>query len=172
MQFLKIWLLCIVSAIIYGIIHDQVTARVCVEYFTVGHPPVFPTQSPTLLALGWGVIATWWVGAFLGLALAVSARAGQQARRTASELIKPIAILLAIMAVSALLSGIVGYRAASTGRVALLDFGLLPHDTAVRFMADYWAHSASYAVGFLGGIVLCIWVIIGRSRNKMAVAAH
>jgi hypothetical protein len=56
---LKIILLCIVAAIVYGILHDQVTARVCVEYFTIGHPPIFHTDDPTLLALGWGVIATW-----------------------------------------------------------------------------------------------------------------
>jgi hypothetical protein len=33
--------------VVYGIVHDQVTARVCVEYFTVGHPPVFQTNSDT-----------------------------------------------------------------------------------------------------------------------------
>ena len=38
---LKIVVLCIVAAIVYGILHDQVTARVCVEYFTIGHPPIF-----------------------------------------------------------------------------------------------------------------------------------
>ena len=67
MESLKIVLLCILSAILYGILQDQVTARVCVEYFTIGHPPVFNTESPTLLALGWGVIATWWVGLLLGI---------------------------------------------------------------------------------------------------------
>jgi hypothetical protein len=56
---IAIVVLCIASAVIYGILHDQVTARFCVEYFTVGHPPVFDTTSPTLLGVGWGVIATW-----------------------------------------------------------------------------------------------------------------
>jgi hypothetical protein len=41
------------------------------------HPPVFATQSPTLLAFRWGVIATWWVGLFPGLFLALAARAGR-----------------------------------------------------------------------------------------------
>src|SRR3954451_19765307 len=62
MQALAIVLLSILAAVLYGIVHDQVTARICVEYFTIGHPPVFDTESPTLLGLGWGVIATWWVG--------------------------------------------------------------------------------------------------------------
>jgi hypothetical protein len=54
-EHLKIILACVAAAIIYGILHDQITARVCVEYFTIFHPPVFATQSPTLLAFGWGV---------------------------------------------------------------------------------------------------------------------
>ena len=66
MQFMAIVVLCIVSSVVYGIVHDQITARICVEYFTIGHPPVFETDDPTLLGLGWGVIATWWVGAGLG----------------------------------------------------------------------------------------------------------
>lgn len=73
MQFLLIVILCIGSAVCYGIAHDQITARVCVEYFTIGHPPVFDTNSPTLPGLGWGVLATWWVGAISGIPLAVAA---------------------------------------------------------------------------------------------------
>jgi hypothetical protein len=54
MQFLAIVLISIVAAISYGILHDQITARVCVEYFTMGHAPIFGTDDPTLLGLGWG----------------------------------------------------------------------------------------------------------------------
>jgi hypothetical protein len=55
MQSLAIVGLCGLSAVTYGIVHDQITARVCVEYFTIGHPPVFDTNSPTLLGLGWAL---------------------------------------------------------------------------------------------------------------------
>jgi len=51
MEAAKIVLLSMASAITYGIIHDQVTARICVEYFTIGHPPIFGTEDPTLLVL-------------------------------------------------------------------------------------------------------------------------
>jgi hypothetical protein len=67
MEAIKIVGLCIVAGAIYGVLHDQVTAHVCLEYFTVFHPTIFHTQSPTLLALGWGVLATWWVSLFLSL---------------------------------------------------------------------------------------------------------
>src|SRR6516164_1800000 len=119
MEFLKVWLLCIFAAVLYGILHDQVTARVCVEYFTIGHPPVFNTTSPTLLALGWGVIATWWMGAFLGLILALAARLGSPPRLNADDLIKPVLGLLLVMAVSALGAGVIGYVLARSGRVSL-----------------------------------------------------
>ena len=76
MEGVAIVLLAIVSAVVYGVVHDQVTARVCIEYFTIGHPPIFPTESPTLLGLGWGVVATWWAGLLLGVPLALAARPG------------------------------------------------------------------------------------------------
>src|SRR5438046_4370100 len=98
MQSIGIVLMCIVTAVAYGIAHDQVTARVCVEYFTVGHPPIFRTEDPTLLGLGWGVIATWWVGVLLGVPLAIFARAGTRPKRSARSLVRPLAWLLVVKA--------------------------------------------------------------------------
>ena len=71
MKSVEIILLCVVSAVIYGVCHDQVTARVCVEYFTVGHPPIFtpiefqlrnlPLASVDIL-IAWGTIVWMVVG--------------------------------------------------------------------------------------------------------------
>ena len=55
--------LCVAAAVVYGLVHDQVTVRLSLEYFTVLHPHVVDTDSPTVLALVWGVIASWWMGA-------------------------------------------------------------------------------------------------------------
>src|SRR5262245_58028888 len=94
LQFPAIVLLGVFAAVLYGILHDQVTARVCVEYFTIGHPPYFNTDSPTLLALGWGFLATWWVGLPLGILLAVAAREGKRPKRDVQTLFRPVLILL------------------------------------------------------------------------------
>lgn len=166
MESLKIILTCIAAAILYGIIHDQITARVCVEYFTVFHPPVFPTDSPTLLAFGWGVIATWWVGAFLGLFLAVSARSGSRPQLTHRELLKPIGVLLVVMAISAFFAGLLGYF---WGEVPPYMADAMKPDLRRRFLADWWAHSASYLTGFLGGIVLCI---LTYRRRRTILTKH
>jgi hypothetical protein len=155
MESLKIVLVCVGAAILYGIVHDQFTARIFVEYFTVFHPPVFPTQSPTLLGIGWGIIATWWVGAILGILLAVAVRAGSRPKLRVGVLINPISKLLVVMAGSACLFGLTGYlltRWAMIAPPAWVVSGVAPSDRA-RFMADSWAHNASYAVGFIGGIV-------------------
>jgi hypothetical protein len=157
MESFKIAITCILAGILYGIVHDQFTARICVEYFTIFHPPVFHTQSPTLLGLGWGVIATWWVGAFFAIPMILAARAGSRPVLMASELSRPIALLLAFMAASAVLFGVAGYVLARTGvlNTEWLSFTASPA-LRYRFMADWWAHSASYASAFLGGIVLCV----------------
>jgi hypothetical protein len=165
MKPLSIVALCICSVLIYGIIHDQITARICVEYFTIGHPPVFNTDSPTLLGLGWGVIATWWVGLIIGVPLAMVARLGSRPKRTATSLIRPLAILLIIMACFAALSGTIGYVLARKHLVALAEpmAFAVPFEKHVTFIADLWSHLASYIVRFVGGIVLI--VIAWKSRQ-------
>lgn len=169
MQFLKIVALCIVAAIVYGMIHDQVTAHLCVEYFSVFHPPVFATNSPTLLALGWGVIATWWVGLFLGVLLAIAARVGSRPKLAAADLAKPIVILLLVMAASAIVCGFAGYAMAKQGMIfppAWVAARLNPSAHA-RFMADWWAHSASYAVGLIGGLIVCVLQYRKRGDGRL-----
>src|ERR1700728_3733125 len=109
METLKIIAMCLLAGALYGGLHDQLTARVCLEYFTVFHPDVFHTQSPTLLALGWGVLATWWVSVMLGILLAIASRAGSRPKLVSRELIPLLARLLAVMAMCALSAGIAGY---------------------------------------------------------------
>jgi hypothetical protein len=166
MESLKIVLLCIVSAMLYGILHDQVTTRICVEYFTIGHPPIFQTEEPTILAIGWGILATWWVGALLSFLAAPACRLGAWPKLDAAQLIRPITVLLIVMFCSSLLAGIAGYFAAKAGIIRL--FGSLAYRVSVAkhdaFLADLWAHNAAYGVGALGGVVVCVRAVLQRRR--------
>ncbi|MGD9127626.1 MAG: hypothetical protein PVH19_09630 [Planctomycetia bacterium] len=170
MPSLKIILLCIFSAIVYGILHDQVTARVCVEYFTVAHAPIFGTESPTLLAFGWGVLATWWVGLILGIAAAVVCRVGRWPKVEAVSLVRPIAGLLIVIAVASLLAGITGYQLAKDSHMVLPEpyASLISEDRHWLFYADSLAHAAAYLVGALGGVGLCVRVV-GERRRMSAI---
>src|SRR4051812_15227154 len=120
MQFFAIVAMCVVAAVVYVVLHDQVTARICVEYFTIGHAPVFRTDDPTLLGLGWGVLATWWVGMMLGVPLAAVARFGRWPNRSAVSLIKPLVLLMLASAACAVVGGLVGAMLARAGVVGLV----------------------------------------------------
>jgi hypothetical protein len=159
MESLKILLLSVGAAVLYGILQDQVTARVCVEYFTVGHPPVFPTTDPTALAFGWGVIATWWVGVLLGVPLLLLARVGSRPKMTARGLLKPVLVLLGCVGLFALIAGVIGFAVATAGWVGLPESlaQRVPPEKHVAFLADAFAHEAAYDVGFLGGVILWAW---------------
>ena len=51
MQLLSIVQMCVFAAVGYGIVHDQITARVCVEDLSIGHSPVFGSDAPTQFGL-------------------------------------------------------------------------------------------------------------------------
>ncbi|TWU32668.1 hypothetical protein Q31b_58260 [Novipirellula aureliae] len=172
MQWLAIVILSILACITYGIIHDQITARICVEYFTIGHPRIVPTEDPTILGIVWGIVATWWVGAILGVPLATVARIGSRPKKTVGSLIRPMGILFACSAIFALLAGVIGYVAASMEWVWLVGpiAENVPQEKHISFLVDLWAHSASYLGGFVGGIILMIWV--GRSRWRAATQSE
>jgi len=163
---LSIILLSIAAAVTYGILHDQITARICVEYFTIGHPPVFGTDDPTLLGFGWGVLATWWVGLILAILLALAARIGSRPKLGARQLVRPLAMMLLIVGAFATLAGFVGHAVAMHGWVVLLEpmASILPPERHVPFITDLWIHLASYGGAFIGGIVLCILAFHRRKR--------
>lgn len=172
MEALRIVLGCVLAATGYGILHDQVTARVCVEYFTIGHPDLFRTESPTLLAFGWGIVATWWAGLCLGVLLALAARAGRMPRLGMADLVPSILRLLGVMAASALVSGTCGYLAARAGWISLAEnlALIVPPERHAVFLADGCAHLASYVTGFGGGLV--IFVLVCSRRGRMLVEAR
>lgn len=169
LQALAIVVLSVMAAITYGILLDQVTARACIEYFTIGHPPIFkvPVEDPTLLAIAWGVIATWWMGLGLGMALAIAAQAGSRPKRSAGSLVRPIAKLLMFMAIMAVTFGLLGYFAASQGWVTLAGplGSRVPKEQHIVFLADLWAHLASYFFGAVGGM----FVIVQTWRSRRVV---
>jgi hypothetical protein len=166
MKWLQIVLLCILAAVLFGVIHDQVTARICVEYFTIGHRDI-GTDNPTIIGLYWGVIATWWVGAGLGILLATAARAGNWPKREPVTLFRPLIILMSVAGALAVVAGFAGWIAASNEWVFLVEpiASRVPQDRHVPFLTDLWMHLASYAVAGLGGITLMVLVLLGRQRE-------
>ena len=158
--------LSIAFCIVYGVVLDQITARICVEYFTIGHPIIIRTYDPTQLGIVWGIVATWWVGLLLGIPLSFAPQYVPAPKRNARQLVRPMLILMMFCGLSASLLGGIGFIAASNGWVFLIgDFNeKVPVDRHIYFIADLWAHCASYFFGLGGGI--CLIVMTWRSRRS------
>ena len=182
-EFWKIVGLCVLASVIYGVVHDQITARICIEYFTVFHPTIVDSEDPTVIGLVWGVVATWWMGLFLGVLVGLACVIGQWPALRARRLVGPLLILLAGMALSALLAGVVGWQVGEPlARMAIqvgppeardrdprlpnpqMPTPWIPRANAKAFAADLAAHNASYFVGFWGGIGLGVYAVLKRRK--------
>jgi hypothetical protein len=165
METFKIILLSVIAAVCYGILHDQITARISVEYFTIGHPIIIETTDPTTLGLLWGVLATWWAGLLVGIMFAIAAQAGTKPKRNARSLVRPILIVMVVMAVCAAGAGFVGWGATENNAFALPQqiARLVPRDRHIAFATAMWAHNASYLMGFVGATIAAL--VVARSRR-------
>lgn len=164
-QFLAIIAMCVAAAVTYGIIHDQITIRICVEYFTIGHPRIIDSSSPTLIALAWGVVATWWVGLGLGILVAVAARVGRWPKLEPRVLVVPLALVLLFAAVMALIAGEIGPDLYVPYRVSGLSSKI--GEAAYKpYLTCRCAHTASYNAGAIGGVTMAAWIVYCRWRRR------
>jgi len=160
--------LCVLAAVAYGIIHDEFTAHLCVEYFTVAHPHLFSTQSAELLGVAWGITGTWWLGLLLGIVMAhVSTVDSGSPKLTASFLAGRIALIVVVTAFSAIVSGITVYYIALSSHMILPDPNV-PTEKHTVFYAVWAAHLASYfaAISMSLLVVLNVWSIRMRTVVK------
>lgn len=156
--------LCILGSVLYGIAHDMVTAHVAVEYFTVWHPHIVDSESPVVMALVWGVLATWWMGAFFGGMLSIAARAGELPKLVWRDFVSPLSLTLVGAWLLAMLIGIGFYLYARYAPGASGD----SHEYERRLVVVGTVHAASYALTALGGIVLTVWTVLRRRRLAQA----
>jgi hypothetical protein len=162
----KIVGLSVLAACVYGVVHDQITARMCLEYFTVAHPDV-AGHEPTRIALYWGVVATWWVGLPLGVAVAVASRAGDRVPATARHAAPRIAMLLVVLFVLAMSAGAVGWAAytPSDPWIGSRWGDRIPEAHRAGFAFDACAHAVSYVGGAIGGLVVAARTFLARARK-------
>ncbi len=167
---MKHWLaiisMCVLASVAYGIVHDQITIRVCHEYFTQFHPRIFPTDNHTLIALGWGVIATWWVGLPLGALLAMTARAGRRPRLGAKELVVPLARTLIVVGCVATIVGVIAWVLLRDITLPDPAFELLDPDRHGRLATCWVIHNTSYWGGGVAGVWLAVSIFRRRKLTR------
>jgi hypothetical protein len=167
----KIVAMCIVASVVYGVVHDQFTARAYLPYFTQWppHADMMPlkTEDPTLVGLAWGFAATWWVGLILGIPLALVSTGGDSPWYNWRQLAGRLAgLLISVGGLAAL-----GYLMSMANHLAVHPSvpgpAVPPGDRASleAFTAVLVAHNISYLGGAVAGIVM-IWFIF-RIRKQI-----
>jgi hypothetical protein len=163
----RVMLGCTGLAVLFGVLHDQAALRVSTEYFTIGHFPIAGIASPTLLAALWGFLGTWWLGAGLGMLLALVAYGGEKpVFPVGLPLLKNGLVYLLGLEVFSWLMGWLGYMLAQAGLFPLPGeyAQLVPTARQPLFMADWWANGTAY-LGVLAGMAgLSRHIVKARSQ--------
>jgi hypothetical protein len=157
----------VLASCLYGIVHDQITIRICPDYFLVWHPQLLSTDNTTLVALAWGVMVTWWMGAFLGLLVGLGAAAGKPPFASKRQVVKTF---IWVMVATTLCAAAVGIAVWNTDMVAPsfvegFEIAGTSPDNRHRFMVDWAIHNTSYNAGALAGLVGAVCISIGRYRR-------
>jgi hypothetical protein len=159
-RFLTITLGSTVLACLLGICLDLVTANLAVEYFSVHHPKILPTENPQVLAVLWGVAASWWFGAIAGVIVASINHRRQQPLEPIRILkwttiacvalwVTMIAILLTVMAISSTIP---------------IEQRRTTFESDRRLVAVAMAHQYEYVLGAIA--IMVIAVMTWRSKPK------
>ena len=153
---------CIALAVVFGILHDLVTAHVSLPYFTVHHPKLITSQSPIVQALFWGVLATWWMGLAAGIMLSV-ANGLRKLPMNPAVILRKVAIgLLVVLAISlsvlVIVYGIASQMPETQRRPTF--------EADRRLVAVAVAHQLSYALAAVFAVGLTVWVALHKGREQ------
>jgi|JI7StandDraft_1071085.scaffolds.fasta_scaffold47991_2 hypothetical protein len=104
----------VLLASFYGAIHDQITYSISSEYFTVFKFDQFGFQdwghqNPRLTTALIGVLATWWVGLYIGIFLALVGLIHSNYKLMFRNVLKSILITLGITAIFGFIGFILEY---------------------------------------------------------------
>lgn len=151
-RFLTIAIGATLLACVLGVGLDVVTANVAVEYFSIHHPRIIPTENPWALALIWGLAASWWFGAIAGVIVGFINHRRQHPLEPARILkwttfacaglwMMMIAILLAVMAISSTIP---------------LEQRQATFESDRRLVAVAMAHQYEYFLGAVALVVIAV----------------
>lgn len=152
-----------VLASVFGALHDQITYAISPEYYTALKFKQFGADPRALgipLAVAKvGVLATWWVGAGLGLILGFMALSQRDATAMAHVMIVSGVLVVLTTSLAALAGGLLW--------PTLKDAGLhVPTPSAVKdrdaFGQVGTIHTFSYLGGALGGLCAIAFGVVYR----------
>ena len=185
--FLKFVITSIVYSILFGIVNDLITAQMCPEYFNdfrVFYVHAMVTKecipnyanNPIVLALFWGFISTWWVGAILGSIvgiLAIILEFVYKKKFALSTYIKAIVTLALSVLFIVYLVSIFRYRSTAVNCFYSRNLGKYLKKNARRF--EFYRvldvveiiHILGYLLHICGFIVVILFMILKSFREPV-----
>jgi len=174
----KIIATCIAAATLYGIAQDQITYRYCPEYFTKGfHKDMMDSwqgvfgldrakklfdnnpDNPTLRATIWGVVASWWMGALIGIPVTIACRVGPWPKINYKDIIKPLVCTLGLTGTSALIAG-------TQAKLGCRKLRYEDVQDSAGFYKNLIAHNTAYIVGPVWSMGLIAYIL--RTRYELS----
>ena len=151
----------------FSVLMDQVSTRLCLEYFTVLHNPIPGLTDPTLLGVVWGVLGGAGGGLALGYAAGIAATVGKQPPMAVRDLIRPMLVAVACVAGTVTLTGAIVWFNAS-GLKVQLDPELgppIPPERQIAALTVACYHMMAYGSAVPVSVCLCIWIRRERGRR-------
>ncbi|MCU0705434.1 MAG: hypothetical protein MUF18_15790 [Fimbriiglobus sp.] len=155
----------------YAMLQYQVSARLCPEYFTHFHNPIPGVTDPTLMGIAWGFLGAWWGGALFGYSAGIAATAGKKPPITVRQLVGPMVLTMAgVAVVTALVGGVVAFYAEQL-RVQVHPVAAwpVPEERSRWLLVVCCYHLTAYAAAVVGSVACCVWVGFRRSSLSPVV---
>lgn len=154
----------VVLTCLFGIALDLVTAHVWIDYFTIHHPRVVESESPIVMAIVWGVGASWWFGAIAAAIL------WWFNRRRPNPLPAGMLIRWIVRAMAALWLTMIAILGIIYAMIGLLPMDIRRPTFALdrRAMSVALTHQTEYV---LGAVVLVVLMILVARRSRRAAGA-
>ena len=158
---------------LYGALHDQLSFSISSEYFTRFkylqfdiEPAAFDGDRFTVAVIGF--LATWWVGALLGLFLSGTALLQPDTLSMRGAIVRGVVITLGVAVVCALVGLAYGWFL----QEGVPQGWFLPAEVldTHAFLSVGSMHNASYGGGVLGLIIALIDMEWRRNKRQAATA--
>lgn len=159
------FIICVVLlTCLFGIALDLVTAHVWVDYFTVHHPKVVESKSPIVMAIVWGVSASWWFGAIAAAILWWFNRRRPHPVPDATLLrwlvYALVALWVAMMTILGSIYALIGLLPMTARRPTF--------DIDRRAMSVALTHQTEYVLGAV--VLVVLMILVARWSRKAAMA--
>jgi hypothetical protein len=165
--FIAVIFLAIITAGVYGILHDQVTYTISNEYYTKFKFYQFDLMdegmkalpNPRLAVAAVGFMATWWTGFIIGTVIGITSMIfpGHEAMRRAA--LKAIGLTLLVTIKAALIGFLYGWLYLSHTNIAWVAPNVI--DTR-NFIIVGTIHNFSYLGGAIGLLISVVYLIKQR----------